>query len=214
MVELAMEYNEKIDRDFPGSWADEDTLVAYYRSRGVHQVARQLFFHGTEIGHGNDNTILSLFKAGDRMYGLDYCCGTSLVGFELALRGHQVDFVDIDGAPGYEFLKWRAKKRDIEHRCGWEIKGPYQFILLLDALEHLVDPVSKLKELAGHLVNDGVIVTNYFYLDDHYNAEHISMDRDAAKQALLDCGIFPLNSVVWIKRDLGFMDRPVEKSAA
>jgi GT2 family glycosyltransferase len=214
MVELAMEYNEKIDRDFPGSSADEDTLVAYYRSRGVHQVARQLFFHGTEIGHGNDNTILSLFKAGDRMYGLDYCCGTSLVGFELALRGHQVDFVDIDGAPGYEFLKWRAKKRDIEHRCGWEIKGPYQFILLLDALEHLVDPVSKLKELAGHLVNDGVIVTNYFYLDDHYNAEHISMDRDAAKQALLDCGIFPLNSVVWIKRDLGFMDRPVEKSAA
>jgi hypothetical protein len=31
---------------------------------------------------------------------------------------------------------------------------------------------------------------------------------------LISCGIFPLNSVVWIKRDLAFMDRPIESSEA
>lgn len=214
LEELAVQYNNLIQNQFPGREAGEEKLIEYYQSRGKAQVARQVWFHGTQVGHGNDQVVLSLFKAGDRMYGLDYGCGSSMVGFELAMRGHQVDFVDIPGTAAYEFLKWRAKKRDILHRCGWDMVGPYQFILLLDCLEHLVNPCLTVNELAKVLKNDGVIVTNYFFLDDTNNAEHISMDRDAVKQALLDNGIFPLNSVVWIKRDLAFMDRPVDSSEA
>jgi GT2 family glycosyltransferase len=213
LEEMALKYQFLCDDQFPGKEAGEQKLIEYYRARGKYQVARQLWFHGTNTGLGNDATVLSLFKAGDRMYGLDYGCGSSMVGFELAMRGHQLDFFDIPGTAAYEFLKWRAKRRDIEHRCGWEIKGPYQFILFMDSLEHLVDPAKTIKELAPLLQNDGVIVTNYFYLGDIENGEHISLDRDSVKEALISCGIFPLNSVVWIKRDLGFMDSPKDKAA-
>jgi hypothetical protein len=125
-----------------------------------------------------------------------------------------MDFVDLPGSGGYKFLKWRAKRRDIERRCGWEVRGPYDFILLLDALEHLIDPCQTLGHLIPTLKDHGIIVTNYFHLTDDENFEHISMDRNAVKAKLISSGVYPLNPVVWIKRDLGFMDKPINMSSA
>lgn len=206
---MAQIYNDRMADEFPGRDGD---LMEYYRSRGRYQLARQVYFHGTKGGFGNDESILGMFKAGERLSGLEYACGSSPVGFELAMRGHQMDFVDIEGAGGYEFVKWRAKRREIEPRCGWSVKGPYDFILLLDALEHFPDPGKLIRDLAPTLKPNGVIVTNYFGLADFENMEHISMDKDVVREALISCGIYPINPAIWIKRDLGFMDRKKEET--
>lgn len=210
LSDMALIYQNRVGEEFPG---DKGDLEEYYRSRGKYQVARQVWFHGTKTGFTNDQVILSMFKHGERLYGLDYACGSAPVGFELALRGHQIDFIDIPGAGGYEFTKWRSKRRDIEKRCGWELQGPYDFVLFLDALEHFPDPAKTIKEIVPRLKENGVIITNYFHLQDNENMEHISMDKDAVKKALIECGIYPLNQAVWIKKDLGFMDNKTREAA-
>jgi hypothetical protein len=204
VTSLAMQY-EKMAHDFPGRDGD---LEEYYRTRGKTQLARQVWFHGSKTGISNDGLILSLFGDGSKLlYGLDWACGSSPVGFELALRGYKMDFVDVDGGGAYEFVKWRAKKRDIEKRCGWEIAGPYDFILAMDALEHFPDATEKAKMLCSLLKENGVLMTNYFMLNDVENVEHISMDRESVQKAMVESGVYPVNQVLWVKRNLGFMDK-------
>ena len=205
LMAMAQIYNDRMADEFPGP---DGNLEEYYRSRGRYQLARQIYFHGTKYALSNDQMILCMFRpGGDKLHGLEYACGSSPVGFEFVLRGNTVDFVDIEGAGGYEFVKWRAKRRGVEDRCGWKLGGPYDFILLLDALEHFPDPNALMRKLAPLLKDNGVVVTNYFYLGDHDNLEHISMDKETVKDTFISCGIYPLNPAVWIKRDLGFMDK-------
>lgn len=214
VTRIADEYQERMFNEFPERLegvSDEEwaaMLSIYYLRRGRAQLARQVWFHGSNTGLQNDSVILSMFKGDNKpLYGLDFGCGSSPVGFELVLRGHQMDMVDVKGAAAYEFVKWRAKKREVEGRIGWEMAGPYDFILALDSLEHMPDAAASAVKLGGLLKRDGILITNYFVLNDTENPEHISMDRDAVKKALLDMGIFPVNPIMWINRDLAFMDR-------
>lgn len=202
---LAVTYDERIKTEWPGRDGD---LEAYYRARGKAQLARQVVFHGSPVGINNDGVILSLFKATSKsLHVLDFGCGSAPVGFELALKGHRVDFVDLDGAEAYEFTKWRAQKRDLNGNAGWTVGGPYDVVLCLDSLEHLKDPIPRALDLVDRLVPNGVLVTNYFSLRDTGNQEHISMDREAMRKALVGAGVYPVHVAVWVKRDIGFMDR-------
>lgn len=183
-------------------------LKAYYASRGAEQLARQVLFHHTppmiqemEFFHTMVNT-----RAPGR--GADIGCGSAPVTFELAMRGHHIDFIDLDGAGAYEFTKWRAKKRGID--CGFELKGEYDYIFMLDSLEHIEDWKAVLRDVAKHLKKDGAFITNYFRNNDYENPEHISMDKRAVTFYLKEIGLFPLNELLWVKRDLGFMDKPKE----
>ena len=62
---------------------------------------------------------------------------------------------------------------------------------------------------------NGCIITNFLLNQDYQNVEHVNMDKKAVTSYLVSKGIFPLNEVMWIKRDLGFMDaKPAAMSAA
>jgi len=187
----------------------------YYRSLGPEQLARQVHFHHTEELIQQMDAFLKIIDTSQPGYGMDFGCGSSPLGFEVALRGHQMDFIDLDGAPAYEFTKWRAKKRDIADRCGWEWKGPYDYILAMDSIEHLKDWKPIIDRMADSLKDNGCILTNYMLNNDFMNSEHINMDKKAVTAHLTSRGIYPLNEVVWIKRNLGFMDKkPTSDSAA
>jgi hypothetical protein len=208
IVEMFTAYEDYIDKFFPENLAD---LELYYRGSGPLQVARQLLYHASEAGRNYDAMLLGAFKSGLRLYGLDYGCGSSYVGFELAMRGNRMDFIDLDGAGGYEFLKWRIKKRSLEARCGFSLKGPYDFIMLNDFLEHVPDPAQYIIKLVPYLKEGAPIFTNFFVLIGQ-NPEHISQGKkEAVKQIMLACGIYPLNPFCWIKKDLGFRDQPQEE---
>lgn len=189
---------------------NRDDIVKYYGTRGNEQLARQVLFHHFPGMVNQMDMFLNMINAQAPGHGIDVGCGSAPVSFELALRGHRMDFVDIDGAGAYEFTKWRVKRRGIEDRCGFTWGGPYDYALMLDSLEHIKDWQGMLEKVIGHLKEGGAFITNYFMNQDYDNPEHISMDKAAVKTFLVEHGIYPLNELLWVKKDLGFMDRKKE----
>jgi hypothetical protein len=205
MTFIAAKYDMLDLKDYKGD------LKQYYATRGNEQLARQVLFHHTEAMKQQMDLIHSMIDTRHEGYGAEYGCGSAPVSFEIAMRGHRIDFIDIDGSAAYEFTKWRAKKRGIEDRCGFKLKGPYNYVLMLDSLEHIEDWRGALMEVIGSLKEGGGIITNYFQNQDYANPEHVSMDKPAVKKFLVEHGVYPIvGDLIWCKKDLAFMDKPKE----
>ncbi len=174
-----------------------DDYDAYYASRGNEQLARRIMYH--HMPHMID--LMKMYHQAidtdNDCYGADFGCGSAPVGFELALLGNKMDFIDIDGAGAYEFTKWRAKKHNID--CGWGLKGPYDYVMMLDSLEHLSDWKAHLDRIVASLKDKGGLIVDFFTNNDHANPEHITMDHDAVRAYLVSCGMTELNSFLWTK---------------
>jgi hypothetical protein len=171
----------------------------YYKTLGESQLCRQYMWHNTP-GNGATVFLNPLLRAfGDRkLQGLDFGCGSAPLGFELMVHGQKMDFVDIDGAPAYEFLKWRCKKRAMPH-AGFTLRDKYDFILMMDSIEHIPNWKEVLTDLCGRLEYGGLLCTNYFYNHDYDNAEHISMDKEAVRAHLLSLDMYPQAPEAWVK---------------
>jgi len=210
MVDIASRYNAMDFDKYRGN------LDEYYRMQGNAQLARQVIFHHNDIMISQFKNWLEMVNHGVEAHGIDFGCGSAPIGFELAMRGHTMDLIDIDGTGAYEFLKWRVKKRGIEDRCNFEMTGgPYDYAFFMDSIEHLEDWKGVLSSVVENLKTGGGLITNYFKNHDYNNPEHISMDKSAVTDYLVSKGVYPLNEVLWVKKDLGFMDRGEdEKSAA
>lgn len=206
MQALADIYQQKYDR-FKEYSNPED----YYKNLGIEQIGRQVCFHHVPFMQEQSQIILNSINHSQSFHGLDFGCGSAPIGFELALRGHDMDFVDLDGTPAYEFLKWRAKKRNVS--CRFEWTGEYDFILFLDSIEHLKDWRPVLQKAVETLKPDGFIITNFFLNQDYENLEHINMDKQGVQEFFTAQGLYPVNQIVWIKKDLNFMAKPKEKIA-
>ena len=175
----------------------------YYKNLGEEQLARQLWFHMQPETKKIIDTVFKFVNTNIEAKGIDFGCGSAPVGFDLALRGHSMDFIDIDGAGAYEFTKWRANKRNLNGRVGWKWGGPYDYALFLDSLEHIKNWKEVLTKTIDSLKDDGFIVTNYFILHDYDNNEHLAiMDKKEVMSFLVNMGVYPLNEMVFIKRDL------------
>lgn len=183
---------------------DKKDMRDYYRGAGETQLARQYVFH-RDPSYGT-HTWLSALRdmcGKNKRYGLDFGCGSSPLGFQLALDGNKMDFVDLDGAGAYEFVKWRAKKRNLNGSAGFELAGPYDFILLMDVIEHLPNWEEAVREVVGKLKPGGMLATNYFVMTDEANPEHIMMDKKAVKRLLVDLDMVPGNQMFWRKEFTG-----------
>ncbi len=172
----------------------------YYRSLGKEQLARQVMFHHTPEMRDQMEYIFSLINMDADAYGVDVGCGSAPVSFEICMKGHKLDFIDIDGAAAYEFTKWRANKRGIN--CGFKYEGPYDYALFLDSIEHIPDWKPILKEVIHRLKPNGAIITNFFLNQDYFNKEHVNMDKDGVKSFLIEHEIYPVNEMLWAKQRL------------
>jgi hypothetical protein len=193
--EMALEYQEQNEGEF-----NLNEIKEYYKSLGLYQIARNYFFHTHHVTAENDRLLLGMFSNnGVKSYGLDYGCGTAPVGFELALRGNKVDFVDIPDSEADKFIRWRCEKHGIE--SNFSMGEEYDWIMLLDVIEHIpTDEVEKfLIDLIGRLKGNGSIVTNFMHNHDVYNYEHINMDKEQVKKILIDNGVYPQNNLLWTK---------------
>lgn len=189
--ELAVKYDMV---DFKKYGDDHD---AYYATRGNEQLARQVLYHHMPAMVDAMKIYHQVIDTGKVYYGADFGCGSAPVGFELALRGHKMDFIDIDGAGAYEFTKWRAKKHNID--CGWELKGPYDYVMMLDSLEHLSDWKPHLDRIIGSLKDSGGLIVDFFSNRDHKNIEHVTMDHDTVRAYLVSSGMTEVNDFLWTK---------------
>lgn len=183
------------------SFESYDDPKDYYAAMGIEQLARQVWFHGTAGMIEQMEIALNLVNTNVKAYGVDYGCGSAPIGFELLSRGHNLDFIDIDGAGGYEFLKWRIKRRNLTESAGFKVQGPYDYALFMDSIEHFREWKEILTEVCSNIKDNGFVFTNYFLNEDFDNVEHISMDHKAVKEHLISMGFYPTNEMVWIKRD-------------
>ncbi len=172
--------------------------LEYYASRGNSQLARQMCFHKFPVIIEQQKLFHSLIDGQKTAYGADFGCGSAPVGFHFSLQGHDMDFVDIDGSAAFEFTKWRARKYGIA--CGFELKGPYDYVLMLDSLEHIVDWQEALDSIIESLKIGGAIITNYFSNEDFDNPEHISMDHQKVMDYLMSRGLTKASDFFWIKQ--------------
>lgn len=199
---MVLHYSLRMHEDFD-KYEKEGNLEEYYRTRGKEQLARHCWYHHQDHVKPIDNWILAKMGTTNSWKIIDFGCGSSPVGFELALRGHKVDFVDIDGSGAYEFVKWRAKKYALNGNIGWSPSQDYDVIMFLDVIEHLPN-FKQIEDLIPRLKVGGIILTNFFILnpEDMQKGEHINWDRDGLKKLFLDNGIYPLDRLVWTKRNI------------
>jgi len=197
---LKVKYYEKM-----GTFESFENPEDYYKTLGNEQLARQLWFHMQPETLEWMNIVFKFINTNVDAYGLDFGCGSAPLSFDLALRGHKIDFIDIDGAGAYEFTKWRAKKRNLDGKAGFTWGGPYDYALFLDSLEHIKNWEEVLEKTINSLKDNGYIVTNYFCLKDYNNIEHITMKyKKEIMSFLVNHGVFPINQLVLIKRDMTF----------
>lgn len=221
---LQADMMEYLDVDVSGRKALEDLYNAkiqrfheykdprdYYANLGKEQVAKQLFLQ--TFYKRSPLLQLILTRANTALHGevLDYGCGTGWVGFELALRGQTVTFVDIPGNGGIEFVKWRAKKHEIEERCHFFsdeafLGAPllvdcFDYILMLDVIEHIPfeDCPTILKRVARSLKPGGVLVNNFDLMKDYDNPEHINLNKRGVKEILIENKVFPFGPMFFVK---------------
>lgn len=196
---LSDTYQDYAEKHWAGALMSGD-LKEYYRGSGAAQLARQYIFHrNPKYATHQWLSALRDMAGKEKRYGLDFGCGSSPLGFQMVLDGNRMDFVDIDGAGGYEFVKWRAQRRKMQERCGFKFGGPYDFILLMDVIEHLSDWQTVLPEILHRLKPGGMLATNYFTLNDFYLYEHINMDKKAVKKLLIENDMTPGNQMFWRK---------------
>lgn len=200
LLEDGVLYN---DTSFPNFPEEAELRDEYYKNLGQKQLARQLYYHSNPNVAANDSMVVESIKKNQRYRILDFGCGAGIVGFDLLRTGHYVDFVDIEGAYSYEFLKWRIRKHEFMSRASFSISGPYDVLLLLDIVEHLENWKEVLEDLLIRVSNKGIVLCNFLANDDYENVEHVFMDKKLFIKFMTDRGFLPFSNSVWVKHQVG-----------
>lgn len=193
LVEMREEYDNTFFPRF-----DINDLKGYYASLGLYQLARNWGYHKIDRVDNYGRFILSLFNPAISAKGLDFGCGSAPIGFELAIKGHSMSFVDIPDSEAIKFVKWRCDKYEINDRCGFKLGEDYDFILMMDVIEHLHPDTAEdtLVDIISRLKPGGSIVTSYWITYDYRNAEHIFMKHDKVKELFKHEGMFSMPILV------------------
>jgi 2-polyprenyl-3-methyl-5-hydroxy-6-metoxy-1,4-benzoquinol methylase len=175
-------------------------------------IASSRDFLGRQIIANNPERIPSLyplifdsFYSGVTYKCLDFGCGSSILGFELAKMGHELIFCDIPETETFKFLQWRCKKYNIIARFIdnlEEIRGEsFDCIMALDVVEHFKE--EEVKELIEKyqilLAPQGMLLCNFMVNLAFDFSEHIFMDKPKFMQIIAENGLFPLNYYTYIK---------------
>ena len=172
----------------------------YYIDIGLYQLARSLAFHMFPAGVDAAGRVFECFNPGNPAKVLDYYCGSAIIGFEMALRGHEVTLIDVPSSAADNFNRWRAKKYP-EAKIDFELGEGYEAVLLLDAIEHM-EPDTLEEELAnivGRMPEKGGLLTNFFFNQNFDNPEHIMMDKARTYVAFDRLGLRQLGAMLFAK---------------
>jgi len=179
-------------------------LKQYYRDSGKMFLARQILIHAPDIKHEFGEYLLQSINTKVPGVGIDFGCGSAPVTFEFARGGHIMYFHDIDGAEPFEFLKWRAKKYNLNGTSiffnEWPKPAMADYITFLDSIEHLENWKDELKHAYDALRPNGSLLCNFMLNRDVNNPEHIFMDKPSFMAYMTSIGFFPVNMAFFQKR--------------
>jgi 2-polyprenyl-3-methyl-5-hydroxy-6-metoxy-1,4-benzoquinol methylase len=176
----------------------------YYIDSGKMYFARQVVIHEPNIGHQFGEYILQTIKTNYPGAGIEVGCGCAPITFELARAGHTMHFMDIDGAQPYEFLKWRAKKYNLNGSCvfnQWPQDRSVDYAIFLDSIEHFENWKEILQKAYNVLKPLGGFICNFLTNMAYNNPEHIFMDKPAFMAYMTEIGFLPVSHAMFQKRE-------------
>jgi len=192
LMDLAEKYKEHQNQIIHYS-----DIRQYYRDSGKMYLARQILIHEPNIKHEFGEYLLQLINTKIPGVGVDFGCGSAPITLEFARAGHIMYFHDIDGAEPFEFLKWRAKKYNLNGISvffnEWPKSGMADYVTFLDSIEHLEDWKIILKKAYDALRPNGSLLCNFMLNKDVNNPEHIFMDKPAFMAYMTSIGFFPVH---------------------
>lgn len=144
--------NPPVEPDDVGRWYEANSEYYLYDLAQFHLAYKHIRFMLDIVGMSKGSV-------------LDYGAGIGDLALELARRGHDVTYLDVDGRTK-AFAKWRAERDWLAIAFASEIEevtGPFDTIVSLDVFEHLADPLPVVDALVERLAPGGrMIVTAYF----------------------------------------------------
>jgi len=179
---------------------EDGDLETYYKGLADFSFARNVAYHSVDYVHRHDLDFLGMFSQSTVGFGLDYFCGSAPLGFELALRGWKMDFHDVNDYC-MDWIRWRAEKHQLSGVSTEISGGPYNFVLMMDAIEHMNPETceEELGKLVDMLIVGGALITNYFQNRDYANPQHINMDKGSVRRMLVRLGLRAVTTQFWQK---------------
>ena len=113
--------------------------------------------------------------------------------------GVQCEFADVSKT-NLGFIERRLKNRGLESQTyllpGAKIEAnAYDFVLAMDVLEHVPDPVEKLKEIRNFLKPGGVVLFNVITSDSDDDPLHIMQDPTLIRKQVRGLGYAKIGSI-------------------
>ncbi len=110
---------------------------------------------------------------------LDYGAGCGAVGLAMAHRGFRVTHLDLPG-PLVEFARSRYEARKLPVTVQpaeqkYPLNGLYDAIICTHVLEHVPDPIDKLRHMAEHLADGGMMFIAIPFEANPVGGEHPGM---------------------------------------
>ena len=199
LLDMAEQY-----KDHQATFKTYDDKKQYYVDAGKIALARQTLIHEPHIEHKFGEYLLQTINTESPATGFEFGCGSAPITFEFPKSGHKMYFYDIEGAQPYEFVKWRAKKYQLNGGCSfneWPKNGTVDYAIFLDSIEHLENWQEVLKHTFDILKPYGTLICNFMMNVNYNNPEHIFMDKPAFMAYMTKIGFFPVNLAHYQKRE-------------
>jgi hypothetical protein len=179
-------------------------------------LGRQVIVNNPEKPSNLYGIIMEAIKSDIPLHGLDFACGPSVVGFELARLGHYMTFCDIPESETTKFLKWRCEKYGVKAKFVTTIDnipdGSFNFIMALDAVEHFPeDEAQKLvNRMSDLLIEDGLLLCNFMTNYAFEFPEHLFMNKTKFMTFITESNLFPLSHFIYTKTNRFYEEKQVE----
>lgn len=131
--------------------------------------------------------------------GLDFGSGIGSTGIYLIKNGFDCEFADVSRT-NLGFIQLRLRNRKLQSKTHQlpEAKipqGSYDFILAMDVLEHVADPMEKIRELRTYLKADGVLLFNVIAGHSEDDPLHIMHDPFLIRKRIRSFGFNKIGSI-------------------
>ncbi len=194
-----------------------DDIADAYLEIGNIAVARNVYYaihSGTGI-EGFGDLIDSIDKGVIKpdYPALDYGCGVGVATEILAQAGFQVEAMDLADSPVLKFLEYRINKNGIRDRVKItpvftdkpEFQDKYSIAIMLDVIEHLMNPREICGEILSRIVPGGHLHTNFTVMDFkgaeegvHQHLKRITIDE--FDEMLTQHRMIPVGTFLYMKQ--------------
>lgn len=131
--------------------------------------------------------------------GLDFGSGIGSTGITLLRSGFQCEFADVS-PNNLEFIRLRLKNRKLQAKThllpeASLPQGAYDFVLAMDVLEHVQDPIEKIAELRTLLKPGGFLFFNLIAGHDDNDPLHLMEDPFLVRKRIRQLGFRKVHSI-------------------